>query len=254
MTPIVIYDAMSALRVRLEQKHEPAHMLLRGVLNDAVVPGRLTIWVFDGKGGNDRRRAIFPNYKNRPPAPGATYTMLRLLQELLGYTAAWQAQLDGFEGDDIIAALVDNFRGKGQIEIHTRDADLIALGVPCRGVKTNIPARDMRLFKLCCGDSSDTIPGIKGFGEGAWAGCDKEGVRQLIDKIIAHEPWDEGHALAVGIPSRSIKWLKENPDLLGAMRRVIEPLPMTMEQLSRAIKQGVDNAPARNAALQRYLL
>lgn len=182
---VVLYDSMSALRVRLEQKLEPAHLMIRGVLNDALAPGRLSIFVWDAKGGNDARRAIFPGYKNRPPAPNDTYAALRLLQELLQFTPAWQAWHDGFEGDDVIAALVNHFRGQATIEIVTRDGDLTALcgpGVTC-SAQAKCPAHLVPLYKLALGDKSDTIPGLKGFGDKAWEAADKVALGQLLNEI-----------------------------------------------------------------------
>jgi 5'-3' exonuclease len=241
---IILVDAMSHLRVRLENRERH---LLRAILNEANMPNRMTIWVWDGYGGNDARRAIFPRYKTRPSTPNTTYLQLKMIRELLGHTNAWQAQLPGFEGDDVIAALVSTL--DGEKEILTTDVDLTALGVKCIGTKSKIPADLVRLYKLCVGDASDTIPGIKGFGKETWAQVNHDDLQRLIDAVLANAPWDE-----TLLPKRCTNWLKENSDQLKIMKQVLEPLPMSLEQISAALKKGTDNPQAREAILKEFIL
>lgn len=260
MFKIVIVDAMSAIRVRLEQKFEPPLMMVRGIVNEALMPGRMTIWVWDGANGNAARRAIYPRYKNRPPAPTKTYMQLDLLRELLTYVPAWQARIDGFEGDDVIAALVDHFKPQGHpIQIMTGDGDLSALAGP--GVTTGkmidgVPPEQVRLYKLCVGDTSDTIPGIKGFGKGSWEKADKAVLAQLLDRTTPLTAADEAAATAAGLSKASFNWLstQDGIDELNVMRRIIAPLPMTADQLASSLVQGRDNPEARDALMRRFLL
>lgn len=245
---IKIYDSMSAFRIRLETGER---QLLRGILNE-VTP--TTFFVWDAKGGNDARRAIFPGYKNRPPAPQKMYQALQMIRELLSYTPAYQAWHDGFEGDDVIAALVEEFRGIDEIQIHTGDGDLAALGVSIIGRQPKIPTELVRLYKVTVGDQSDTIPGIKGFGKGAWEAADKNLLADFVDNLLSGGTWTDQSAEAIGFSKSSINWLRQNEDQVRAMWTVINPLPMTKEQLTNAIRQGTDNPAERQRIMENFLL
>lgn len=259
MFKIVIHDAMSSLRMRMEQRAEPPLMMMRGVINEAIMPGRLTIWAWDAKGGNDRRREFYPGYKNRPPAASKTYQNLDLLRQLLAQTPAWQARLDGFEGDDVIAALVEHFRDQAPIEIITRDGDLTALcagrgNVTCRAKAPTSPDL-IRLYKLTVGDKSDTITGIPGFGPKDWdKATDKAALAKVVEAAEFRVDFTDEAAKAAGLRPPHIGFLRNHPELLNGMRRCIEPLPMSPDEFNAALKVGVDNPTAREATMKRYML
>lgn len=249
---IVIHDAMSSLRLRMETRMQSPTMMMRGIINEAAISTRMTIWAWDAPGGNDKRRKIFPGYKNRPPAATKTYQNLDLLRELLSHTNAWQARLAGFEGDDVIARLVEEFRGKAPIEIITRDGDLTALcgpGVTCRA-KAPASPNLIRLYKVTVGDKSDTIPGIPGFGPKDWEKADK----QVLADVIGDPDFCDEAARAAGLRPPHINWLRKHQDELAAMKTIIEPLPMTDAEFNQSLTQGTDNPTAREAIMKRYLL
>lgn len=253
---IVVHDSNSSLRMRMENRHEPALMMMRGIINDAIMPGRLTIWCWDAPGGNDKRRAIFPGYKNRPPTPSQTYLKLDLLRELLTYTPAWQVRHDGFEGDDVVAAVVNHFRGKAPIEIITRDGDLTALcgdGVTCKAKAPTSPDL-IRLYKLTVGDKSDTIPGVPGYGDKAWEAADKDRLQRIVTKALEGHELQPDDAVGTGLKTSTFNWLQNNRLELDAMRRIIDPIPLTPDQFNHALTRGVDNPAAREAVLKRYML
>lgn len=245
---IIVYDSMSSIRARMERGER---QLLRGILMDANRVGVVPIFVWDAPGGVAKRRAIFPNYKNRPPSPQGTMANLELVRECLNYTNCIQARLPGFEADDIIAALVDRFPVS---EIHTRDGDLAALGPPCIGVTAKIPAKLVRLYKLTVGDSSDTIPGVRGFGQKAWDAADMDCLRHIIDAVLFDQNWSDEKALGAGLSKSAINWLRENAALLRVMEQVIAPLPMSDAELDSAITKGTPNIKALEAILSRNLL
>lgn len=240
----VVYDSMSAFRMRLENGEK---QLLRGILNEAK---QHAIFVWDSRGGNDARRAVFPGYKNRPPAPSQMREALSMIRELLSHTTAWQAWLEGFEADDIIAAICQRLP---VARIETMDGDLAALGVPTTR-KSKIPTELIRLYKTCVGDPSDTIPGIKGFGKGAWEAADKARLQAFIDRIINDGPYTEMDALEAGLSKASAAWVLENEDQVRAMWTVVHPLPMSDEQLDQALRQGTDNPMARESIMKEFLL
>ena len=271
---ILVYDSMSALRARLEKSSEPALMLMRGVVNDALRSDRVTVWAWDTYGGNEARRAIFPGYKNRPPSPSPVTAALGMLKELLAFTPAFQISQPGFEGDDLVAATVNRFRGQGhKITIITKDGDLSQLAtthdVTCTAkvlhritgqAPVEIPPALVPLYKLTVGDKSDTIPGLHAFGPMAWDKCDKPGLARFLDHMIEHRyplmDSDETEALAIGLSKATIKWLstQEGADQLCAMKRIIAPLLMTDVQFNKALTRGVDNPQAREAILSRFQL
>lgn len=252
---IKIIDSMSHLRVRLE-RHE--RQMMRGIINDVLRRDQMTIWCWEGEfgSGNNARREIFPQYKNRPPSPHGVMAQLGLLKELLSYTPAWQAEHKGFEGDDIVAALVENFRGEAPIEILSSDGDLTALcgpGVVCKA-KCPVTPDLVPLYKITVGDSSDTIPGIRGFGKGDWATADKARLQSVLDAVRFNEPWTDEQAFNAGLRPPHRKWLRENRATLEAMRLCVAPLPMSRDQFNTCLHKGTDNPAAREALMARYFL
>lgn len=253
---IHLVDSMSALRLRLEAGERN---IVQGVINDAFAPGRVTIFCWDGRGANDKRRAILPEYKTgRPPQGENIFKALNVLREMLSHTPAFQAQLEGFEADDLIAAFCQRYAdGTTPIEIETRDGDLTALctlpGVSCRA-PSKVPAHQVRLYKLTRGDPSDKIPGLKGFGEKSWEAADKVGLEQLLQSLPLKAE-DEARALAVGLSKGTFNWLctQDGADLVGRMRRVIEPLPVTDAEIEAATSKGVPNQQRLSELCSKFM-
>lgn len=249
---IRLFDGFSTLRERLERRGEPPHMLIRGLINDATRPGCLTIFVFDGRGGNDARRAIWPPYKTRPPKPSHIQQGMQMLREMLAFTPAWTAHIDGFEADDLIAAFVSFFEDD-PIEILTRDGDLRALcsdRVTCTAqIKNPVPPQWVRLSKLMVGDRSDTIPGVKGFGRQSWDEADLGQLSDFMDSALSGDVPETGP-----LPQRCINWIRENPADLQAMWSVLQPLPIDADQLAASITKGVNNPAAREAMMKEFIL
>lgn len=266
MQKIIIIDALSYLRVKLENEKQNPQMFIRGILNEAQLPG-MRIWVWDGLGGNDARRAIFPQYKTREYNHAVT-TAMNFVRELIGLTAAWQIRVPGFEGDDVIAHLVNHFLKTTKdipIQMLHRDGDLNALCALSDRVQTShvpvtpIPFHLIRLYKICVGDTSDTIPGIKGFGKGGWEKADYAALSLLIRDIErGTDPTedDEARILALGMSKASFNWLlkRENCDMVRAMARIIDPLPVPEELIRKHMTPGQNNPAALEAKLKEFLL
>lgn len=261
---LVLIDANSWLRVKMET--ERPQDFIRGVLNltgnNALI---FRVWVWDGYGGNDARRALFPTYKSRPPSNPDIMKNLNFVRELISMTSAWQVQIPGFEGDDVIAALAKHFVETTDlpITIAARDGDLAALRslapdrITCE-YTGKIPHDLVRLYKAYVGDSSDTIPGLKGFGDGAWEKADKVALQQILDGVCADtfREVNEERCLAAGISKASVTWLKdrENRDQWAIMKRIIEPLPIEHDVLHSHLKQGNDNPAALMAKMKEFML
>lgn len=253
---VVIIDALSHLRVRME--NEPGLMFLRGVMNDAFLPG-MRIWVWDGPRASASRKAIYPAYKTRPNRDHQAELNLNLVRDMLDCTSSWQIRMPDVEGDDVIAALTAYFlraQPQSSIEVLCRDSDLVALAADPRVSVSHqvkgVEPRHIRLRKLCLGKPSDTIPGIKGFGQKAWDAADKDELQRVMNEVLAGLRPDTSHLMS----KASSNWLEdpENVELLRVFARVIDPIPIPDDQLNRWLKQG-SNDPLKLAELQRtYLL
>lgn len=201
-TTLRVYDANNILRRRFEAG---------GSVQDLVrlYNNETSFWVFDGAGATQRRRDLYPGYKAKrdreTPEQNGAYDFLRTVKdELLPHcqnTIIMQAA--GWEADDLIGEVVrDAVRldSWDVIEIHSNDADLFQLCALSDKVKLMEQSKltkmldpaDVRLYKCMVGDSSDNIPGIKGFGEKAWETVkdrDKLFWKRLFEGDDSYLPW-----------------------------------------------------------------
>lgn len=154
------------------------------------------IVVWDGKGGSQRRRKLFPEYKaNRKPNKrlNRTYDELMSVDEeeqsmryqiitLIKYLKALPItliSLDLIEADDVIAYLANDVF-KERVTICSTDKDFIQLitqrinvysptkkiiFTPEKVYETyKIPAHNFLMYRILDGDKSDKITGIHGIG------------------------------------------------------------------------------------------
>jgi DNA polymerase-1 len=151
--------------------------------------------VFDSRTPTFRHQ-MYPEYKaNRQKAPDDLHEQVPLVEEFLSALGIKSVKIEGFEADDIIAALAEKCRSeKRQCYILSSDKDLLQLvgdGIyelrPSKinrsggtsgsepaweligpeEVKTEWgvePEKVLDLLSLT-GDSSDNVPGVKGIGE-----------------------------------------------------------------------------------------
>lgn len=159
-------------------------------------PTRVFI-VFDGKGGNTRRRKIFPNYKKKSDLTqkyNRFYTgskidekhnmkwQFMILLNLLDCLPVKTISIDYLEGDDVISFISNNLKVKSnKIYINSTDKDFLQLVDDKVSVwnpqkkqiydpetiseEYNIDSSNFIIYKSVLGDSSDNIDGIKGIGE-----------------------------------------------------------------------------------------
>ncbi len=143
------------------------------------------ICTFDSKVPTFRHK-IFDQYKiHRKKMPDELSKQFPLIKEVLDAFGIIYLEKDGFEADDILAAIAENIKDKyDQIIIVTGDKDILQLvsrNINVMGVKKGItdtviydpkmveekfgvsPERIKDLLALM-GDSSDNIPGIPGIG------------------------------------------------------------------------------------------
>lgn len=160
-----------------------AQMLLRFL--DEEKPDYVAV-AFDA-GTPQFRMEEYADYKaQRKPTPDKLRPQFPLIKELLGALRAAVVEVEGYEGDDVLAALADLAReGGAEVLILTGDRDALQLVRPgtraiitLRGisetavfdteaVKARYGVEPERLpdFKGLVGDPSDNLPGVPGVGE-----------------------------------------------------------------------------------------
>lgn len=149
----------------------------------SIVPINV-ILVREGKDSKEHRKYLSSGafeYKGtrstRPPEAYAEFNTLNdMLCDALCNVGASVATQDGIEADDVIAYLAHNLQGERYIL--TSDGDLAALITGDVHLIRNgeldpqpfgpIKPRWTPIFKALVGDSSDNIPGVKGFGPKAF--------------------------------------------------------------------------------------
>ncbi len=144
-------------------------------------PRRIAV-VFDARGPTFRHEA-YPEYKaNRPSMPEDLGVQIPKIHEMVRAFGLPSLSVQGFEADDIIAAIASGARKKGwEVIIVSGDKDLMQL--VGEGILMWDPQRDAvydtdgvikkfgvgpdRLLDLLAlmGDSSDNVPGVPGVGQ-----------------------------------------------------------------------------------------
>lgn len=247
-----IYDGMNVIRRGLID--DPTGRFQRTTMINAFLPGP-HLWVWDGVGGNDRRRALYPEYKlRRNPQPDEVWQTINLMKEVLGSTPAIQVKVDTYEADDVIATLTKHWGY--DVYIHSSDADFSQLGV--RGdFKPKVETQDVRLYKTCVGDPSDNIKGIPGFGKTRWMETDREKLRTIVNQIITNIPLDSEMVKETFPRARAISnWLLsvDNHSVVKKYWEIIGFFEVPMGDINSNMRVGIPDRPAANALLDQYML
>ncbi len=258
---IDIYDGNNVMRRAMDKNVLPgsARISLRQRFEQTCDATSLQIWVWDGYDHNARRKDIYPGYKaNRTPTPEDIFSQIKLWKEVLRHTPATQVEVSGWEADDVIGTLVRQLQRTNQpIRVHTNDMDYGQIadlwGVQLVGVNMKgVPGRWIALYKAMCGDSSDRIGGIPGFGPKRW--LEMEGHWAQIERaIVAGKP--EGF---VGLPFKPAvaAWLavQENVDLLQKMLLITHFENVPDDEIDGGIIPGKLDRAAGHQLLARYFL
>ena len=164
--------------------------------SDVLKPSRVII-VFDGKGGSNKRRKIYPEYKanrkvksklNRNVDWGtAPQDEQQSMKQQMGRLIQYLEQLpltivsvDGIEADDSMAYISQQLLPKSDVILMSTDKDFLQLvddrvkvWSPTKKKLYNkqaildeygIPSRNMLTYRILDGDKSDNIKGIPGAG------------------------------------------------------------------------------------------
>lgn len=162
-----------------------------------MYPTRVYV-VFDGKGGSQRRRKLFPEYKTGRKTPtrmNRSYDMtteqeekdlmkrqLMVVGQALQKLPITTIAIDGVEADDIMSYIAEvTVANGGKAILYSTDKDFIQLvddnvtvwnPIKKRLYDTEAVLEDygvhptnFLLYRALTGDASDNIPGIKGLGK-----------------------------------------------------------------------------------------
>lgn len=185
---VVILDGTNTLirAISIAQSHNKNHIslfydMIRNILLE-FKPNECYI-VFDGQGGSNTKRLIFPEYKaNRLGVSKVQTQDYEKLFDMLKHTPLITIRMNNIQGDDVIAhiALKNSYQGNKVVIIST-DKDFYQLcdkniiihnGIKKITITQNVVKdkymchpTNFSIFKVLVGDKSDNIPGIKGLGE-----------------------------------------------------------------------------------------
>jgi len=220
----------------------------------------VVICVWDGFNALEKRRVLYPEYKlGRKKAGDNIYESQNLLKKLLKLSKVISLQVDGFEGDDVIAALAFKYKGKAKMYIESNDLDLYQLNLPMARDKFPEQAKWIKLMKTMVGDSSDNIPGATGFGKTSWEKFDDH-QKQILEHIIV-----SGYALTEDqvrnmissfFPVRALEWFvkKDNRNTLLTFYKVVgfENVPWPL--IESSMYQGLNRPDLAEPVFNQYMM
>lgn len=199
--------------------YESMIMAFRSILRELGMVPVQCVMVKDGKDSRKLRRAYLPNYKDRPARAPEFYLELEKVinqfeETLLSYGGISVVK-EGYEADDLIAALA----AVTDSIIWSKDGDLMAAGDWYWSGELN-PARypvtkkeHITVYKTLVGDTSDKIPGAKGFGEGAFIDMVAKYGDEVLDDFL------------VMLENRELDGLTELTEEFKPFKKIVENLP-----------------------------
>lgn len=273
---IHIYDGMAVLRRRFDD-HLPGPFGRgpRSVFNEmlAIKPGDVAIWCFEGRGAKQARQKFFPGYKDRPSQmTDGLHALVNLTRDALKHTKALQVAVPQREADDVIGHLCGIYGiGDGDnITVHTVDRDLLQLAGPKVRINGVTPLKiivdkddvkkdvvltpgEIRLYKALCGDPSDRIPGMPGFGPKAFAACNRAWLNSAMQQLIAGHPKPALFEHAGVKPAMAQRMCNpEQAEQLRVFWKIVGFLPLPDDWQSNILTGKPDQA-AGSALLQQYM-
>lgn len=252
---VQLIDGNNWVRVKLETA--VGTPVVRDLFVEATVTPNLQVWVFDGQGGNKRRRDIYPAYKtHRAPSGEDIYASIDLLKKVLRHTKAMTCEVPGYEGDDVIASLAYRYRDAYPVEILSTDGDLLQLTdhpnvTSIRRPYSGVPAGRVRLYKTLVGDVSDNISGVPGLGDKTFAKINQAAIMEWLESDIV---WTDLDLMmkTFGTPPKISQWMFECQDDVRNMWTITGFF--IIPDITTHIKPGQPDAAAADALLKEYFL
>lgn len=218
------------------------------------------IIVWDGYNGNAQRRKIFPEYKmKRNPASESIYESQKLMKKLLRLTKAISIEVPGYEGDDVLAAVVLKYKGKVPLLIESNDLDLRQLDVPMTRTEFPLEPKWITLYKTMVGDTSDNIKGCVGFGQTYWDRL-TEDQKLLLEHIITDGWGYTDNEVREKVQSffapKALKWFcdSKNRELLKNYYKIVNFIPIPWAEVEKHILQGLDRPDLAEPIFKEFLL
>lgn len=219
----------------------------------------LVIVCWDGFQSLVKRRAIYPEYKvGRKSAGDSIYESQNLLKKVLSFSKAISIQCNGYEADDVIAALCYKYENI-PVYVDSNDLDLWQLGRPMFREKSPEPVRYLKLYKTIVGDPSDNIPGFKGFGKGAWAKLSDEN-KQYLEHVLT-SGWgltelEISTFCDLFMTKAQVNWfkVKENRLQLQKFYEIVGFLPITEQEIESGTTKGCNRPELANKIFAEYMI
>lgn len=213
------------------------------------------VFIFDGKGGNERRRALYPDYKTkRVPQAEDIFASINLFRECLAYTSSVTISVPGWEADDVVATTARRAAARGEtVSVITTDRDLYQLA---DNPRINVSAKyehvepiHVRLYKTMVGDPSDNIAGVPRFGEKSWEALDKQAALALMVEDV-----NFGQRVhTIGLSRKHADWCFSNYDKLRAMWEIVGLYEVPRGDIAVSLRVGVPDPKRLDAKLKEYL-
>lgn len=194
------------------------------ILTEFNLAPRQVVCVWDGRNAKMSRQVWLPRYKEGREKDPDVFAQINAaresVREYLRELGATNMHQDMAEADDVIGYLAQTLRD-GRNLIVTVDGDLAALVDDNTDVwrqnKLNqnpygpFPHKYITLYKSLVGDTSDNIPGAKGFGDGAWVDMIRifgmDSLPEML-RLIEQDKLDELQANVADMPR--LKTIIEN--------------------------------------------
>lgn len=212
------------------------------------------IFISDGAGSRQRRREIYPGYKaKRPPLTEDRRSGIDLFKAVLGLSRAVTINCPGWEADDVIAQVARDAANDDEVIVHSNDSDFGQLldtpGVKVPRIKPlEYPAAYVPTFKALCGDTTDEVPGLRGFGAGAW-----DGMRTHWESIKrAFDTQDEALFLSRPWPKRCLD--KIDFALLCSFYAVVNFIPVPATDIAAGTALGSNEPAVVHEIFKRFIL
>lgn len=232
---------------------------LRMAYAEIMASSDVHVWCWDGRDHNARRRAIYPGYKaKREPMSEDHFSQIQLFRELLTHSRAWQVDCAGWEADDVVATLARKYAAGGaKVVCHSNDLDYLQLeanpNITIDGIgKRPCDPRWIPLYKALQGDSSDNIPGVRGFGPKAWDTLSLAD-REALERWIAGKPADICRVPLAPAVRRQL----EDPEILKEIQSyllITHLFSVPADELEKGTVASVPNLEGANAIFTRYFL
>jgi 5'-3' exonuclease len=233
---------------------------VRSLYNDLSTNNDLTVLVWDGYNGNERRKALYPEYKgNRPEKGEDVYAIFKLFQELMEHTTVMQIKVPTWEADDVIFTLAKFFSSQGDdnIIVNTNDADYLqfadlpGVSLPCV-TKWAWDSHLIITYKALVGDTSDNIGGMQGFGEGAWN--QMRTYHDVMMEALSTNNWDLWNTIPFPKYCQKHCCNRDNFDRSVMFYKVITMQDVPIEEIMANQKMGTKNPLMVEQIFSRYML